>query len=49
MSVGILVLFLILRGNTLFSPLKITFVVGLLYMAFIILRQVPPMPLTGDF
>ena len=35
-----------LRGNTFsFSPLRIMFAVGLLYMAFIMLRQVPSMPI----
>ena len=33
------------RGNAFnFSPLKIMFAVGLSYMAFILLRYVPPMP-----
>ena len=33
------------RGNALnFSPLRIMFVVGLSYMAFIMLRYVPSMP-----
>ena len=33
------------RGNVVrFSPLKIMFAVGLSYMAFILLRYVPPMP-----
>ena len=35
-----------LRGNAFsFSPLRIMFSVGLSYMAFILLRQVPSMPI----
>ena len=38
------------RGNAFnFSPLRIMFAVGLSYMAFIMLRYVPSMPVPGGF
>ena len=42
---AILVLFLILEEMLCFSAVRIIFAVGLSYMAFIILRQVPSMPI----
>ena len=38
------------RGNAFhFSPLRIMFAVGLSYMAFIMLRNVPSLPASGGF
>ena len=38
------------RGNAFkFSPLRIMFAVGLSYTAFIMLRNVPSIPLSGEF
>ena len=38
------------RGNAFyFSPLRIMFAVGLSYMAFIMFRYVPSMPVSGGF
>ena len=38
------------RGNAFnFSPLKIMFAIGLSYIAFIMLRYLPSMPVYGEF